>query len=279
MSGTKRASNILSFDIEEWYHLNYSAMEGQLSQTRESRVQANTETLLKVLAEHKVQATFFFLGTVAERYPDLVRTALAMGHEIASHGYAHQLVHTQSRAEFELDVKKSIDILQTITGKAIQGYRAPSWSINQDTPWAYEVLSDLGLTYCASLFPFSTYLYGDSNAPVAPFTRAVNGRQLIEVPASVLKIGSVRVPFGGGFYFRATPYWITHFFTYLTNRQGRSVVFYLHPREIDPDQPRLDLPRRDYIVTYVGLAGTLNKLRRLVSSNFTISISQYLELD
>jgi polysaccharide deacetylase family protein (PEP-CTERM system associated) len=270
--------NMLSIDVEEWYHLNYSSMDTYHGRSLESRVRANTETLLNTLADYKAQATFFFLGSVAEQYPDLVCAAQTMGHEIASHGYGHQLVYSQSREEFRDDVKKSLDILQSITNHPVQGYRAPSWSISKDTPWAYEVLVKLGLTYNASLFPVTTYLYGDSTAPVAPFVRLVDGGKLVEVPASALKIGTLRIPFGGGFYFRAAPYWATRLLTYLTTQQGRAVVFYLHPREIDPEQPRLKLPARDRLVTYVGISGTLGKLRRLVSGGPTLSIRRYLEL-
>jgi polysaccharide deacetylase family protein (PEP-CTERM system associated) len=267
----------LTIDVEDWYHLNYSSMESHRDRPLESRVQANTEALLATLAEHQAQATFFFLGSVAEQHPGLVHMVQAMGHEIASHGYGHQLVYKQSHNEFRDDVKRSLDTLQAITGQPVKGYRAPSWSISKDTPWAYEVLAELGLAYSASLFPFSTFLYGDSHAPIVPFVRYVNGRKLYEIPASVFKLGPLRVPFGGGFYFRVMPFWVTRVAMYLTNRQGRPVVFYLHPREIDPDQPRLKLPPRDYFVTYFNLAATLSKLQRMLALAPAITISHYLE--
>lgn len=272
-----KSANILTVDVEEWYHMNYSSMDTLQKKPLESRVRANMEVLLKTLSEHQAKATFFFLGSVAEQYPDLVRETHHMGHEIASHGYAHELVYQQSRAEFSQDLRKSVAILQDITGEKIKGYRAPSWSVSEKTPWVYEVLVESGLVYDASLFPFTTFLYGDSKAPVAPFMWDINGQKLYEMPATVLKLGNMRFPFGGGFYFRAMPLWATRLVMYITNRQGRVVVFYLHPREIDPEQPRLKLPPRDYFISYLNLKTTIKKLHGVLSLGQTISISHYLE--
>ena len=276
-SQNMKLANILSIDVEEWWHLNYFSAAGTSDFPRESRVQANMDVLLNTLAENQARATFFFLGSVAEQYPDLVRRTRLMGHEIASHGYGHQLVNQQSRDEFTKDIRKSLDILQDISGEQIKGYRAPFWSISKATPWAYEVLAESGLVYDASLFPFRTYLYGDNQAPVDPFVHDIKGRKLHEIPATVLKVGPLRVPFGGGFYFRVMPWWATRLATYITNRRGRVVVFYLHPREIDTAHPRLKLPPRDYFVSYVNLKTTLKKLKRVLSLGQTISISRYLE--
>lgn len=271
------STNILTIDVEEWYHLNYDSMAVHQNKSFESRVQANTEVLLETLAVYYAQATFFFLGSVAEEHPQLVRQAQQMGHEIASHGYGHQLVYQQSPAEFAADVKKSLDILQDITGQPIRGYRAPSWSISDRTPWVYKILSELGLVYSASLFPFKTYLYGDSQAPIDLFVKHTNGYKLYEIPTTVLQVGRWRFPFSGGFYFRLLPYWAIRLATQLTHRQGRPVIFYLHPREIDPAQPRLLLPARDSFVSYVNLKTTLSKLNRLLSFMPTISLWQHLK--
>jgi polysaccharide deacetylase family protein (PEP-CTERM system associated) len=271
-------SNILTIDVEEYYHLNYSSMTQLPDQFTPGQVKVNTETLLDVCAQYGAQASFFFLGSVAEKYPELVRRTHTEGHEVASHGYGHKLVNEQSRAEFYEDVKKSLDILQDITGKPVKGYRAPSWSISERTPWAYEVLTELGLVYDASLFPFSTFLYGDSQAPTAPFVQRIHEHKLCEIPGTVLELFGQRLPFGGGFFFRFFPYWVTRLATLITNRQGRPVIYYLHPREIDKSQPRLPLPKRDYFITYVNLSGTLRKLRKVLSSSPTISIYQHLEL-
>jgi polysaccharide deacetylase family protein (PEP-CTERM system associated) len=271
------STNILTIDVEEWYHLNYASMVAHAHQTFESRVAANMEALLALLEEAQAKATFFFLGSVAEQYPSLVRATQQQGHEIASHGYGHELVYHQSREQFATDVRRSIEILQQASGQPVLGYRAPSWSISDATPWAYEVLADLGLRYDASLFPFRTYLYGDSRAPLRPFLRRVNGGVLQVVPASVLNVGPLRVPFGGGFYFRLVPLWLTRLAVLIARRRGQAVVIYLHPREIDPEQPRLALPPVDRFVTYVNLASTANKLRRLLCHYPTKSIARYLD--
>lgn len=270
--------NIFSVDVEEVHHLNYPSMRNLKDPPfSDGQVVKNVNELLAVCAECGAQATFFFLGSVAKQYPQLVRLVQVQGHEIASHGYGHYLVSQQTRTEFYEDVRESINILQDITGQEVKGYRAPSWSISKSTPWAYEVLLDLGIQYDSSLFPFSTFLYGDSSAPIETFVHLINGRKLFEVPATVMKIFGLRVPFGGGFYFRILPFWMTRMATYYVNRQERPVIFYLHPREIDKSQPRLPLPLRDYYISYVNLSGTLRKLKRILSLTPTISIYRHLE--
>jgi polysaccharide deacetylase family protein (PEP-CTERM system associated) len=269
--------NILSLDVEDLDAITFASMERLRDRKLPSRVSTATNVLLDMLAERRARATMFFLGKVAERYPALVRRAQAEGHEIASHGYGHQLVYWQTPGEFREDVRKSIDILQHITGAPVLGYRAPCWSISKETPWAYEILASLGFRYDASLFPFRTYLYGDGAAPLSLFTISTGSGQLVEVPATVLTLGKLRVPFGGGFYFRALPWFVTRWATKRTNRQGRPVVFYLHPRELDPEQPRLPLPWRDWLVTYANLRTTRKKLKRLLALGPTRTISDFLD--
>ena len=168
--GAEPVRNVMSIDVEDVDAMNFESMAKCRSQTPESRVRANMNVLFDVLAQHHAKATMFFLGTVAERFPDLVRRAQAEGHEIASHGYGHEMVSRQTAEEFRADVARSVDILRQITGQSVLGYRAPSWSISKETPWAYEILADLGFHYDASVFPFTTYLYGDGEAPTRPFT-------------------------------------------------------------------------------------------------------------
>ncbi len=268
--------NVLSIDVEDVDALNFESMAAYRHEKLESRVRANMEVLLDLFDEYGAKTTLFFLGPVAQQHPDLVRRAQAAGHEIASHGYAHQLVYQQSAEEFRDDVQRSRDILQEITGQPVLGYRAPSWSISRETPWAYEILAELGFEYDASLFPFHTFLYGDSTAPVAPFTWRWGDRRLHEMPATVLTLGGRRIPFGGGFYLRALPWLATRVATALTRRQGRPVVFYLHPREIDPHQPRFALPWRDRLIAYANLRTTLKKLRRILALGPTSTVCQCL---
>lgn len=271
--------DVLTIDVEDWYHLNYDSMQSCAGGAREPRVERNTQRLLEMFAAHGAQATFFFLGSVAERYPGLVRDALAAGHEIASHGYAHELVYRQTRAEFRADVAKARYILQDITGRAVRGYRAPSWSISKDTPWVYEVLAELGFDYSASVFPFRTYLYGDGNAPVRWFGTRAGGRRFVELPATVAECAGKRVPFAGGFYFRVLPWSAIRAASRRVHRDGRAVVYYLHPREIDPEQPRLELSQVDRLVTYWGLRGCERKLGKLLRWSATCSVERYLEAE
>lgn len=271
--------NIFTIDVEDLDAMNFSSMREHRKQASPRRVYESMSRLLDLLAENGSRATMFFLGTVAESYPELVRRSVAEGHEIASHGYAHELVYEQSEQEFRSDVAKSVDILTDITGRPVLGYRAPSWSINRTTPWAYDVLLDLGMKYDSSLFPFRTFLYGDGEAPVSPFLIRTGAQPLFEVPATVLCTKSRRIPFGGGFYLRAMPGLVTRWLTKAVNRDGRSVVFYIHPREIDQAQPRFKLPWKDYLIAYANLAGTYKKLRGLLRLGPTISIAEHLSID
>jgi polysaccharide deacetylase family protein (PEP-CTERM system associated) len=268
--------SILTVDVEEWYHLNFSSVRLNEVSTLDARVENNMEKLLALFEEFDVQATFFFLGSIAEKYPNLVRKTQSLGHEIASHGYGHQLVYRQTREEFYQDVMKSVEILESITGLKILGYRAPSWSISDDTPWAYNVLIELGFQYDASLFPFSTFLYGNANAPTKPFKIQANGERLYEIPASVASFMKFRIPFAGGFYLRVFPTWFISFAARLARKQGVPIVYYVHPREIDPQQPRLKLSPLDSILTYAGLKSTLRKLKWILSTTKTISMKQFI---
>ncbi len=251
-------------------------MSGVQMPPKEPRVEQSTQRILDLLEEGGSKATFFFLSSVAESFPGLVRRAAEAGHEIASHGHAHELVYSQSIDEFREDLAKSKQILEDITGTRLRGYRAPSWSINEDTPWVYDVLSDLGFDYSASLFPFRTYLYGDSKAPLRWFRPSQAHPKMIEVPTSVMEICGQRVPFSGGFYFRFMPYPVIRWATQHVNRSNRPTIFYLHPREIDPGQPRLDLPAKDRFVAYFGISRTQRKLEKLLRVAPTMTIEEHL---
>jgi polysaccharide deacetylase family protein (PEP-CTERM system associated) len=267
--------NMFSVDVEEWYHMNFPSMPKELTDGP-SRCSGPTEELLDLLDLNGSKATFFFLGSVAQKYPDLVRKVHARGHEVASHGYAHKLVQDQTPKQFAADVKTSLDILQDIGGVAVEGYRAPSWSLSASTSWAYAILAELGLSYSSSVFPLSTYLYGDSTASIEPTVIETNPGRLYEIPCSVLRIGGLRLPFSGGFYLRLLPIWAVAGATKLINRQGRSVVFYVHPREIDPDHPRLPLPFRDRMAAYLNLRTTARKLERLLAIFPTTTICSFV---
>lgn len=256
--------NALSFDIEDWFHVENlkGAITPESWDTCDLRVVNNTRKILELLRRHQTRATFFILGWVAERCPELMWEIAAAGHEIASHGYGHDLVYNQSPDEFRRDLRRSKEILERVTGSQVRGYRAPSFSINPDTSWALDVLLEEGFVYDSSVFPTSFHdRYGFPGSSRFPF-RFGNG--LVEVPLSTVCFGGKNIPAAGGGYFRLYPY---PFFRHLGQRlirEGKELVFYLHPWELDPEQPRIPI-RRDYRFRhYVNLRKTERRLDRLL---------------
>jgi len=265
--------NILTIDLEEWYHANYSLIKNK---NRKSRIVQSTNILLQLLKKTKNKATFFVLGEVAEKNPNLIRKIARDGHEIASHGYNHDLVYMKSKEDFEKDLTKSIEIIETIIHKKVLGYRAPSWSVDKKrTPWFWDVLTCRGLKYSSSLFPFKTFLYGDNLAPRFPFK--VN-QKILEIPPSTLELFGKRVPFAGGFYFRLFPLCFIKWATNKINETKNPVVFYLHPREIDSKQYKLRLSLKDRFVHYYGIEKARKKFDNLLRIYKTISIRIFLGL-
>lgn len=256
--------NALSFDIEDWFQVENlkGAIAADSWDACDLRVVNNTRKILALLQRHDTRATFFILGWVAERCPDLVREIAAAGHEIASHGYGHELVYNQSPDEFRRDLRRSKEILEGLTGSQVRGYRAPSFSINPETPWALDVLVDEGFTYDSSVFPTSFHdRYGFSGSSLSPF-RFGNG--LVELPLSTVRIGGKNIPAAGGGYFRLFPYLFFRHLAQRINAEGRALVFYLHPWELDPEQPRIPI-RHDYRFRhYVNLHRTGQRLDRLL---------------
>jgi len=276
--------NAMTVDVEDYFHV--SAFDGVVSRDRwheyESRVVANTERLLAIFAEFGVRATFFVLGWVAEREPVLIRRIASAGHEIASHGYGHRLVYSQTPAEFRDDVRHSKTLLEAAIGRPVVGYRAPSFSITEKSLWAFDVLIEEGYLWDASVFPIRHDRYGIATAPRRPFwighgkaamamtgidEPAAPGPSLLEIPASTVRFGGVNLPTGGGGYFRLLPYWWTDWGIGHVNRlEQRPAVFYLHPWEIDPGQPRQRAaPWLSRFRHYRNLGATAGRLRRLLS--------------
>lgn len=257
--------NVFTIDTEDWFHANYEDELFENSAEVHSTVEQNTEIYLEHFAKHSIKSTFFILGFVAEQHPDLVRKIVAEGHEVASHGYAHRLVYKQTPDEFRSDIRRSKQLIEGITGIPILGYRAPSWSITEQSLWALSILEEEGFKYDSSIFPFANFLYGIQGAPRFPFPASIyneNAKHMVEIPPSTARIFGVNIPFSGGFYFRVLPYWMIHLFGDNLNREGNSGVFYLHPREIDPQQPRLKLQLRDSLIHYYGIKGCEKKLTR-----------------
>lgn len=226
--------NILSFDLEEWHQLAHRRVTGELLPARDT-IFRQTDLLLELLEQNQTRATFFVLGLVAERYPELVRRIATQGHEIASHGYAHLRVCELSRKEFEEDTRRCRDLLQDIVGRAICGYRAPEFSINGRTLWALEVLAALGFTYDSSIFPIYHRRYGIPNFHPSPARYALpGGLQIAELPLATLSVAGIQAPVAGGGYFRALPLWVLRQAVSRYEARRLPMTTYFHPYEFDP---------------------------------------------
>jgi polysaccharide deacetylase family protein (PEP-CTERM system associated) len=259
--------NAMTIDVEDYFHV--SAFDGHVSRDRwdqlESRVCANTERLLELFDEHRVTATFFVLGWVAERFPGLVSRIAAQGHEVASHGYAHRLIYDQTRDAFREDVRRAKDILETLVGRQVNGYRAPSYSITPRSLWALDVLLGEGHRYDASIFPIRHDRYGMPSSPRHPHVLRRETGSLVEAPGSTVRIGRINLPVAGGGYFRILPYaWTQWGIRRLNSVENRPAIFYLHPWEIDPSQPRLDADYVGRFRHYRNLDKTEARLSRLI---------------
>ena len=257
--------NALTVDVEDYFHV--SALAPHIARSEwdriPCRVERNVERILELLAETGGEATFFILGWVAERYPALVRRIAAGGHEIASHGYAHRRANEQSPTEFSQDIRSAKRLLEDITGAQVQGYRAPSFSIGRDNGWAFDCIGEAGYRYSSSVYPVRHDHYGMPDAPRFPWRPRAT---LLEVPIATARIGSVNLPAGGGGYFRLLPYRVSRGLIRRVNAQeGRPAVFYFHPWELDPGQPRVrGTGFRTRTRHYLNLHRTEPRLRRLL---------------
>jgi polysaccharide deacetylase family protein (PEP-CTERM system associated) len=259
--------NAMTVDVEDYFHVsNFEATVSRDSwASRESRVEANTDRLLAVFDAAAVKATFFVLAWVAERAPALIARIAAQGHELASHGYAHRLVYDQTREAFRDDVRRAKSVIEDAGGQPVRGYRAPSFTVTRRSLWALDVLADEGYTYDSSIFPVHHDRYGIPDADRHAFVLTRAGRPLVEVPASTVRLAGVNLPISGGAYFRLLPYrWTEWGISRVNTAEGRPTVFYLHPWEIDPDQPRLPAPWLARLRHYRNLHRTEERLVRLM---------------
>jgi len=259
---------LLSFDIEDWFQVENlkGAIDKKDWKEKELRVEKNTQRLLQILDEHNTKATFFVLGWIAERVPELIFDIAGKGHEIASHGCEHELLYNIGEKKFREDIQKSKEILKNITGKNPIGYRAPSFSI---TDWAIKILKEEGFIYDSSLFPADFHdRYGkieglEVNPNKAVFKISEN---FYEITIPVLKLMNKKIPWGGGGYFRVLPYPIYKKGIKKILNDYSSFLFYLHPWELDPTQPRVKEIKLSYKFRhYTGLKSTENKLRKLLT--------------
>jgi polysaccharide deacetylase family protein (PEP-CTERM system associated) len=260
--------NAMTVDVEDYFQV--SAFEPVVPRTEwvsmESRVVRNTERILDLLAEADARGTFFVLGWVAERFPRLVSQIVARGHEIASHSHWHQLVYAQTPGEFRADLRRAKQALEDAAGVSVTGYRAPSYSITKRSLWALDVLIEEGFRYDASIFPIHHDRYGIPGSPRHPYRVVRPAGEIVEVPGATVRLGPVNLPVGGGGYFRMLPYaWTRWGFTRINADERRGAVFYLHPWEVDPDQPRIAAGRLSRFRHYRNLSQTEARMVRLLA--------------
>ena len=257
-------TNALSIDVEDYFHTEAMSAVAPRSRWGEftSHVEANTCSLFELLAKYDVKATFFFLGWVAERYPQLVRQACALGHEVGCHSYWHRRVSSLTPDEFHEDTHRAKSIIESLVGNAIYGYRAPSFSITSSVTWAYRILEALGFRYDSSLNPVHHPLYGNHSAPRHPFPIS---DELQELPIATWRMLGQNVPVGGGAYLRILPYGLLKAgIKSINSAEQRPAVLYLHPWEIDDRQPRLAASWTSRMRQYTGLSTMKQKLEHLL---------------
>jgi polysaccharide deacetylase family protein (PEP-CTERM system associated) len=255
----------MTCDVEDYFQV--SAFNDHVRRSDwekfECRIPRNIDLILSRFTDSGTKATFFTLGWVAQKYPEVVRRIADAGHEIASHGMQHTRVWQQSRDEFHEDVVSTRKLLEDVSGQPVIGYRAASWSIDGRTPWAYDVLAEAGYRYSSSIYPIAHDHFGDPDAPIAPHT--VGNAGLLEIPASTARVFGRNIPAAGGGYFRLFPLWFSKLLIHRIEAAERPYVFYFHPWEIDPDQPRIkDISTKSRFRHYVNLGKFESRLSRML---------------
>jgi polysaccharide deacetylase family protein (PEP-CTERM system associated) len=270
--------SIFSIDVEDWYHILDVPSAPEISRwdSLPVRVEGNFRRLLDIIGETKSFATCFFIGHIARRFPHLVREARARGHEIASHSYAHRLVYTMSPKEFLDDASDSRKLLEDLSGGPVLGFRASGFSVTEETPWFFEKLVEAGFAYDSSTFPATRGHGGMKTGRMAPYRHRTSAGELVEFPVSVAEVLGKRLCFFGGGYLRLFPYPLIKRMSRVLLGQGRPVIFYVHPREIDPDHPRLAMSLSRRFKTYVNLRTTEQKIRSLLAEFPVTTFSDYL---
>jgi polysaccharide deacetylase family protein (PEP-CTERM system associated) len=259
--------NAMSVDVEDWFQVQAFArtIPRHAWDGLDRRVEANTDRVLERFAAHRVRATFFTLGWVAERHPALIRRIVAAGHELASHGHGHELVNEIGADAFRADIRRARQVLEDVSGTAVIGYRAPTFSIGPHTPWAHAILAEEGHRYSSSVFPVKHDLYGAPDAPRGPHRPCGDG--VVEVPMTTVRAAGRNLPCSGGGWFRLVPYPLFRAGLRRVNtREHRPGVFYFHPWEVDPAQPRVaEAPRLSRFRHYTGLSAMMARLDRLLT--------------
>lgn len=260
--------NAMTVDVEDYFHV--SALAGVIRRSDWSRMEfradASTRRLLDMFDAASIKATFFVLGWVADKVPELIREIASRGHELACHGWSHELVYNQQRAVFREEAARCKALLEDLTGQPVRGYRAASYSITGQSLWALDDLIELGFAYDSSIFPIRHDRYGIPDAPRTPGPiRSPSGRQIIEFPLSTARVLGQSIPCSGGGYFRLLPFSLTRTLLSRVNaRDGMPFIFYLHPWEIDPGQPRFNASWLSRFRHYTNLAVCAERLERLL---------------
>ncbi|MCZ6799026.1 MAG: DUF3473 domain-containing protein [Nitrospirae bacterium] len=256
----------MSFDIEE--HFQVAAFDSPARRRQwgslESRVEQNMDLILGHLDAYQVKATMFVLGWVAEKCPSLIRRLVDAGHEIGSHGYNHELISVQTPEQFREDVRRAKGVLEDISGKQVLGYRAPTFSVTEETIWALSILVEEGYGYDSSIFPVVHDQYGIPGANPSPHLLSTKSGSIWEVPPSTCQLAGVRLPIAGGGYFRLFPYWVLAWLLRKVEAEGETLVMYLHPWEFDGAQPRMNGPVLSRFRHYLNLSKTESRFVRLL---------------
>jgi polysaccharide deacetylase family protein (PEP-CTERM system associated) len=260
--------NVFTIDLEEWFNFEFGGFGAPRSEWGglESRVVPVTEQLLDILEETNTRATFFVLGWVAERQPRLIRRIAEAGHEIGSHSYAHREIRTLDAASFAQDLRRAKATIENASGQVVQSFRAPMFSLTPDMGWAFDVLAEEGIRFDSSLFPGRRLGGGAHQAPLAPHVIDTASGELLEFPISMANVGGVRIPMFGGGYFRLFPARVVITAAKLIGARSRPVMFYVHPHDLDPGQPRVVEGWLPSFRRYYGLDRTARKLHRLLEA-------------
>ena len=259
--------NALVIDLEHWHCIEL--LRNRVPENPVDQVPESTRPILDLLDKYNIKATFAVLGTVAEQHPELIKEIYDKGHEIASHAWSHKTLHSLGKNAFEEEIKRSVEMLESITGEQPMGFRAPSFSIDNSTKWAFDVLEKHGFEYDASIFPIKTRLYGAPNAPLHIYRPAKddiekedNNGAIIEFPMTVVKLAK-KIPIAGGFYLRLLPAWFIKFGIKQVNKE-RPAILYIHPWETFIRTPKMNIPWSSSFVTYYGIDSSLDKFEYLL---------------
>ncbi|WP_101760250.1 XrtA system polysaccharide deacetylase [Oceanicoccus sp. KOV_DT_Chl] len=277
----KSVLHAMTIDVEDYYHVSAfnSVIKPDNWSDWPSRVEKNTHQLLDLFDTHAVKSTFFVLGWVADKYPSLVKELANRGHEIASHGWSHQLIYNQSPTEFKAETARSKDVIEELAQTPVTGYRAASYSITKRSLWALDILAELGFTWDSSIFPVHHDRYGISGSPQSPYMIQTSSGQLIkEFPLTTARVLGLAIPAAGGGYFRQYPYALSKWlFQRASQNSAKPLIFYLHPWEIDPEQPRVPgISPLSKFRHYTNLQRCETRLEQLLNDFQFGSVSQSL---